>query len=434
MRFKHVAILAPAFTPSFEPTLQFAAILVQQKVKVTLITAERFRERVADAGCDFLAWDMVHTTWVMTGFPTREDDDRQRQSGFLRATEKGATRTLLFQVDQAQERLLTDFPETLASLRELSKNLKPDVWVVDQLAHSVVLACYALELPFHSLCVAHPAVIPTGDQLFGVPAPWPENVPPHEGRAELLIKQSKKLQTTLNQRAAALLAEHAPNRPVPERFTSLCGDEVLFNYPEFDDSHAKRLNKPCHFLGACFKAAESLSDFWDDILVRDKDRYKILVSMGHILNARNDVLARILLAVRRHFPNFAVYVASGSSDRGLTHFRSDNVVIAEEIPLAEVLPLVDLAIFHGGVNHFTEAVYFGVPMINMPLSFDQYAIAREAEDLKIALALDPNHFDANEITSAVSSRLIKDNHEKLEEWSEKLRENPAEKVIAGWLR
>jgi hypothetical protein len=434
MRFQHVAILAPAFQPSFETTLHFASVLVDLGIRVTLVTADALRDRVLEKECEFASWDMAHTTWVMTGFPHREPDDTQRQTGFLRATEKGATRTLIYQVQHAQDGLLQDVPEVWQQMSSLKDELTPDLWVVDQLCHSLVLALYALELPFHSLCIAHPATIPTGESLFGVPNPWPAHVPPHPGRAKQLTELSEQLKHHLNQKAADLLKEFAPHRPAPDRFTSLCGSEVIFNYPQFDDSHAKRLGKPCYFLGACFASSENLDPVWQEHLERHAKQKKFVVSMGHILNARNDVLARILLAVRRHYPDAAIYVASGASDRGLTHFRSENVVIAETLPLADLLPHTDLAIFHGGVNTFAEALYFGVPMITMPLSFDQYAIARDGEDLKLALALDPNHFDAIEIANAIAKQLEGNHQKAIQVWSEKLQAQPVRAVIEAWAK
>ncbi len=52
------------------------------------------------------------------------------------------------------------------------------------------------------------------------------------------------------------------------------------------------------------------------------------------------------------------------------------------MPQLEVLKQANLFITHGGMNSSSESLYFGVPMIVIPVMGDQPIVAQRIEDLK----------------------------------------------------
>jgi UDP:flavonoid glycosyltransferase YjiC (YdhE family) len=66
----------------------------------------------------------------------------------------------------------------------------------------------------------------------------------------------------------------------------------------------------------------------------------------------------------------------------------DNMAGAEFLSQASVLPHVDLVITHGGNNTVTESLFFGKPMVLLPLFWDQYDNAQRIHESGLGVRLD----------------------------------------------
>jgi UDP:flavonoid glycosyltransferase YjiC (YdhE family) len=77
------------------------------------------------------------------------------------------------------------------------------------------------------------------------------------------------------------------------------------------------------------------------------------------------------------------------------------------VPQIKVLPLVDLVITHGGNNTFTETLFFGKPMIVMPLFSDQFDTAQRVQEKGFGVKLDPYNCKENELLESIE-KLVND--------------------------
>ena len=86
---------------------------------------------------------------------------------------------------------------------------------------------------------------------------------------------------------------------------------------------------------------------------------------------------------------------------------AENMVGAEFLPQTSVLPQVDLVITHGGNNTVTESLYFGKPMVVLPLFWDQYDNAQRLDETGFGVRLDTYRHSGGELTAAID-RLLAD--------------------------
>lgn len=66
----------------------------------------------------------------------------------------------------------------------------------------------------------------------------------------------------------------------------------------------------------------------------------------------------------------------------------DNFMVYPFVPQLEVLQHANLFITHGGMNSINEAMYYGVPMVVIPLDADQYINANRTVELGLASRID----------------------------------------------
>jgi zeaxanthin glucosyltransferase len=162
-----------------------------------------------------------------------------------------------------------------------------------------------------------------------------------------------------------------------------------------NDRARTTLLPPHVFLGSAVRT-ETVPDDVRAWLDAD-DRPVVYVSFGSFLSARDDVLATVLTALRSL--DVRVAVATGSA-RDLPAPGKDWLV-RDFLPQTALLARAALAVTHGGNNSVTEALTFGVPMLVLPFSTDQFAGAAAIERGGAGVALDPNAASAADVIDAV---------------------------------
>jgi MGT family glycosyltransferase len=83
----------------------------------------------------------------------------------------------------------------------------------------------------------------------------------------------------------------------------------------------------------------------------------------------------------------------------------DNFFVYPFVPQLDVLQNVDLFITHGGMNSVNEALYYGVPMIVIPLASDQPTIADRVVELNLGKRLDKKKLSSQQLRETALSVL-----------------------------
>lgn len=170
----------------------------------------------------------------------------------------------------------------------------------------------------------------------------------------------------------------------------------LMLYPaELDYRRGRELGGTWHNLETCVRATD---EPWTPPA---RDGALVYVSLGSLGSADVQLMRR-LVEVLSETPHR--YVVS----KGPQHQEfelADNMLGAEFLPQVSVLPHVDAVITHGGNNTTTECMWFGKPMLVLPIFWDQHDNAQRAHETGYGLRLPTYTFDDQQLGDALASVL-----------------------------
>jgi MGT family glycosyltransferase len=176
----------------------------------------------------------------------------------------------------------------------------------------------------------------------------------------------------------------------------------LYSYPaEADYARDRPLGPTWHRLDSTVRAAAE--DWRLPEHLGSGDGALVYLSLGSLGSADVGLMQRLVdvMGTTRH----RVIVSKGPlADQIDLH---DNMTGAGFLPQPAILPQVDLVITHGGNNTVTEAFHHGVPMIVLPLFWDQVDNAQRVDELGLGARLSTYGFEDPELTGAVD-RLVAD--------------------------
>lgn len=119
------------------------------------------------------------------------------------------------------------------------------------------------------------------------------------------------------------------------------------------------------------EARESITFPWDKLT----DAPLIYASLGTLVNGL-EIIYKIILQAAERLPHFQVVLSTGTNikleDLGPI---PENVVAVAKAPQIDLLKRAKLCITHAGLNTTLEALGLGVPMVAIPIGYDQPGIA-----------------------------------------------------------
>ena len=183
----------------------------------------------------------------------------------------------------------------------------------------------------------------------------------------------------------------------------------LYLYPrEADYARERRVSPTWHRLDSSVRATDATWELPDQLRASvagpsERDGGLIYLSLGSLGSADVALMQRLVdvMGATRH----RVIVSKGPlGDQIRLH---DNMTGADFLPQPAILPQVDLVITHGGNNTVTEAFHNGVPMIVLPLFWDQVDNAQRVDETGFGVRLATYDFEDGELTGAVD-RLLAD--------------------------
>ena len=197
----------------------------------------------------------------------------------------------------------------------------------------------------------------------------------------------------------------------------------LYLYPgELDYPRSRALPPTWHNLETSVRSTDAA---WEPPS-RDGSRL-IYVSLGS-LGSADVALMKRLVDVLSRTPHRYVVSKGPQHD---AYELADNMVGAEFLPQTSILPHVDLVITHGGNNTTTESMYFGKPMIVLPIFWDQHDNAQRVHEASYGVHVPTYAFEEQDLTSAIDGLLNDESlYQRMRAVSSRLQARPGTRRAA----
>ena len=133
----------------------------------------------------------------------------------------------------------------------------------------------------------------------------------------------------------------------------------------------------------------------------DGDEPLVYLSLGSLASGDVELMQGLIDSLAD--APFRVIVSMGPQHESLE--LAGNMAGAEFLPQASILPQVDLVITHGGNNTVTESLYYGKPMVVLPVFWDQHDNAQRIHETGFGVRLDTYGHEPAELPAAVEGLL-----------------------------
>jgi len=178
------------------------------------------------------------------------------------------------------------------------------------------------------------------------------------------------------------------------------GLNFVFTTKEFQVNSEKFSDSNFKFIGPSISARNN-----DERLkISHSNSPLIYISLGSMLNNSKGFYKRCIEAFRNENVSVIMSIGKKVNIEDLGEIPS-NVKVYSCVPQLQVLENADLFITHGGMNSVNEALYFGVPMVVLPLATDQPTIADRIVELNLGRRFSNKSPSVEEIRSQAMSVL-----------------------------
>lgn len=316
-------------------------------------------------------------------------------------------------------KMLNSNPEEDQKMLELIREVKPNVLVIDELVSGSAYPVLC-GLPFVKLWSGNPLEFYDDPRLppkhSGYPTFDPSRDPSSRDLvflyAEYRALKIEKQKEGLEQKNQYLVAQGVA--PLSARVSMWTPSPYanLYQFPaELDYTDIVDLPDRFHRFDTLMLKTED--SFEIPAKLRDLAGKLIYFSLGSHVTSLVPVMQK-LLDIFGHAPHR--FIASGGA-KLQELVLPPNVWAESYVPQTAILPLVDLAIVHGGNNSIAECFFFGKPMIVLPIFADQPDNAQRVHEKEFGVRLHPWHVTEAEMLKTIEDLLA---HEQLKKRLEKI--------------
>lgn len=353
--------IVPPLTGHINPTLSIGAVLLEQGHRVAWISLDISLSQKLPQGAELLLIQYL-----------KNDTQKQETEKYLDIISK----KIVYGIDSIkflyEDVLIPLNRHSYEGIINLLDEYNPDLVITDHQMFAGAVAAIKMNLPYVTLVTA-PAAIKVMDELPKV----------HEWE----VKQITALQKELG---------------LPGETAVACSDLLTLVLTSKAFFGEMTLTPNYHFVGPVIhQRAEKILFDWRK-LEQLGGQPVILVSIGTTFDHvyKKDFFAKVIEA----FANEPLTVVVVSAPDLFEQWPA-NFIVQRHVPQLELLSYLDLVVCHGGHNTVCETLTSGLPMVVIPIAYDQSHVAGRVVRTGAGLRLNFNRFKAKHLKEAVNEIL-----------------------------
>ncbi|MBY0597855.1 macrolide family glycosyltransferase [Bacillus bingmayongensis] len=179
------------------------------------------------------------------------------------------------------------------------------------------------------------------------------------------------------------------------------GDITIVYTSEQYQPYSHTFDESFKFVGSSIAPRKDVESFQVEDL---KKKPVIFISMGTIFNEQPELYEKCFEAFQDIDAVVVLVVGNKINIRQFEEIPA-NFKIYNYVPQLEVLQHTNVFITHGGMNSSSEGLYYGVPLVVIPVIGDQPFVAKRVEELGAGIQLDRTNLTAEILREAVEKVL-----------------------------
>jgi zeaxanthin glucosyltransferase len=357
-----IGIIAPPTLGHVNPLLTLGKELIKKGHTVVFFQLEEMKQHILDAGIEF------HKIGRL--IPSDTMQNMKQQLGQLAGLDA---------MRYWQKRQIGLFKVWFAELPGAFKKENVNFLLVDQSDATGSTIAEAKQIPYVTICM-------------GLDMDWEKNIPPffspRQYDTSTAVLRGNKMAMT------EFVKEFDP------LFKSINDQRIKYNLPTYDpyknmypvSPYAQiaqmpsfldypRIEKPDHF----YNVGPFIDDTPMDIpfpFEKLNGKPLVYISLGTILNMRPDIFNLVGASFKDIVVQLAISLGNKQVDLNMDIFPPETIIVSYA-PQKEVLAKAKLCITHGGMNTVMDALSNAVPVLVVPISFDQPGTAGRMKYLNV---------------------------------------------------
>ncbi|WP_339199865.1 macrolide family glycosyltransferase [Paenibacillus sp. FSL P4-0176] len=216
--------------------------------------------------------------------------------------------------------------------------------------------------------------------------------------------ETKELYEATMKITTELAEELQVSIPAMEEIPAHTGQLKLVYTSRYFQPQAEKLDDRFIFTGPSIITRQDAPTFSFELL-RERYPQTVYIAMGTILNKNLDFYQLCFEALGDLPVNVVLSSGKYTDMTPLADQIPPNFIVKPYIAQLDMLQHTDVFITHAGMNSTSEALYYNVPMVMIPLTSDQPLVANRVQELGAGITLNKHNLSATNLREALTEVL-----------------------------